>query len=205
MTPSAHPPYWTAEWRAEGHFWDTRTTSSTRQAHRVLGIQVDIGGSSGVTTIQLLRHAMNIVKLTVQDLPNVIAEAQSKPKPDDIAPRLEFQLGNFSQPQQIKDADVHYPRHVLHDWPLDKALETLRDLVPSIKVGGMLLVSDADIARSSDDPYAAIFARAEDLQMMVAANARERTLEWEAVIAEAVGEESKLESIEWNSMVLRKV
>lgn len=101
---------------------------------------VDVGGSYGPTAIPLLRHAPNITKITVQDLPEVIAEAQAKPQPDDIAARLEFQVGDFFQPQQIKDADVYYMRHVLHDWPQDKALEILRNLVPSIKSGALLVM-----------------------------------------------------------------
>lgn len=167
---------------------------------------VDVGGSSGVTALPLLRHAPNIAKLTVQDLPEVIAEAQSKPKPDDVASRLDFEVGDFFQPQQTTDADVYYLRHILHDWPLDKAVEILRNQVQSIKAGARLVINDAVGVQSSENPYASMIARAADLQMMVAANARERTLEeWKAMVAEAVGEALVLESVVGNVLVFRKV
>lgn len=167
---------------------------------------VDVGGSSGATARELLRNVPSIAKVTVQDLPEVIAAVKPEHRPADLADRLAFETGNFFERQKITDAHVYLLRRILHDWPSDKTLEIFRNLVPSMPAGSRLVVNDAVVPESNDEPYLAKVTRAADLQMMVALNARERTLgEWQAIAREATGGELEFESVRGNVLVWRKV
>ncbi|KAK5131300.1 hypothetical protein LTR08_001139 [Meristemomyces frigidus] len=101
---------------------------------------VDVGGSLGHTAIDVLKHADQLAKVIVQDLPEVIDQANSQPKPPGLESRLQYQKASFLEPQPQKDADLYYFRLVFHDWPTDKCIEILQNLVPSMKSGSRLLI-----------------------------------------------------------------
>ena len=171
---------------------------------------VDVGGSLGATAIAVLQSAKQLTKVIVQDLPEVIEEATSRPVPLGLEDRLEFQKASFLEPQPIKDADLYYFRFIFHDWPTDKCIEILKNLVPSMKRGSRLLMNDFflypnDAIHDADVSYSRV-ARAADLQMMVAFNARERSLrELEEMVESAVPGELILESSRELVVVFRKL
>lgn len=104
------------------------------------GILVDIGGARGGVAIEIARHLTDI-KCIVQDLPDVIEGAEV---PEDLksGERLRFMVHDFFQEQPVKGADVYLLRWVLHDWSDKYAVRILRNLIPALKKGARVLVSD---------------------------------------------------------------
>ena len=75
-------------------------------------------------------------------------------------------------------AVVYYLRYILHDWPNSHAVLILKALVPALRYGVRVLVSDSvipppDVLDAQDEK----FVRYLDLQIMVLHNARERSEE----------------------------
>ena len=104
------------------------------------GSLVDVGGSLGTVAIEIARH-FPMMRCIVQDLPEVIAGAKV---PADLqqGERLSFMAHNFFTEQPVKGADVYFLRWILHDWSDKYAIMILRNLVPALKPGARVLVSD---------------------------------------------------------------
>lgn len=80
------------------------------------------------------------------------------------------------QVNPAKGADVFYLRHILHDWPDSHAVLILKALVPSMRSGARILVSDSVIPPPGVlDGQDEKFVRYLDMQMLVLHDARERT------------------------------
>ena len=113
----------------------------------------------------------------VQDLPDAVAGgAESLPAP--LATRIQFQAHDMFSTNPVSGADVYYLRHILHDWPDSHAVLILQALVPALKHGSRILVSDSvipspGVLNKQDEK----FVRYLDMQMMVLHNARERSEE----------------------------
>ena len=56
--------------------------------------------------------------------------------------RVEFMRHDFFKPQPVKGADAYFLRFILHDWPDRECVEILRNLVPALKDGAKILISD---------------------------------------------------------------
>lgn len=96
----------------------------------------------------------------------------------DLAGRVQFQAHDMFTNNPVSGAAVYYLRHILHDWPDSHAVLILKALVPALKHGSRILVSDSvipppGVLHGQDEK----FVRYLDLQMMVLHNARERTEE----------------------------
>lgn len=104
------------------------------------GILVDIGGGRGSVAMEIAQHLPEI-KCVVQDLPDVIQGAEV---PEDLkrGERLRFMAHDFFQEQPVKGADVYLLRWVLHDWSDKYAVKILRNLIPALKKGARVLISD---------------------------------------------------------------
>ena len=90
---------------------------------------------------------------------------------------------------------------VLHDWPDAEAYKILQNLVPSMKPGSRLILSEY-IKRPafSESLRVTNYTNALDLQMMTMAKSREWSQEgWEALITK--GSEGKLK-VEWTKQML---
>ena len=101
-------------------------------------IMVDIGGSHGSISMELLRKYPNL-KSTVQDLPETIESASI---PNDLAGRLGFKVHDFFQEQTVKDADVYFLRSILHDWSDKYAIKILKNLIPALKDRAIVIVNE---------------------------------------------------------------
>ena len=113
----------------------------------------------------------------MQDLPDAVVGGADTLSPD-LASRVNFQAHDMFTTQPVSGASVYYLRHILHDWPDSHAVLILKALVPSLKNGSRVLVSDSvipppGVLHGQDEK----FVRYLDLQMMVLHNARERTEE----------------------------
>lgn len=128
---------------------------------------VDIGGSFGHTARHILRHAPNIGSLTVQDLPDVIEQASKEPLDTDLEDRMQFQAANFFDIQPVTDADIYICRGIFVDWPEEKALGIIRNLVPSMKIGSILVVNEPiiqNLTSHNTNLYATKITQLLDLQ-----------------------------------------
>ena len=84
----------------------------------------------------------------------------------------------------ILGAKVYYLHNVLHDWPEEKALKILQNLVPVMERGySVLLVHDTIVTECQPDPMVCSL----DITMMVKYSAQERTASTWRSMSEFVG------------------
>jgi hypothetical protein len=100
------------------------------------GTVVDLGGSHGDTAFAIARANPHL-KLIVQDLPEVVANAAPKEGLD-----VSFMAHSFFEEQPIKGAEVYLYRWTLHNWPDKYCVKALQALVPALKKGARLLIMD---------------------------------------------------------------
>ncbi|KAI0402485.1 S-adenosyl-L-methionine-dependent methyltransferase [Xylaria palmicola] len=141
---------------------------------------VDVGGGRGHVSRALAR-AFPSFRLVVQDRPEVIEavarRAEGEPRPGNVT----YQAHSFWEPQPVAGADAYLVRQVIHDWPRAEAAAILRALVPALKPGARVLVSEfavpppGELGAAPGRVLEAKTIRAMDLQMMAALNAKERT------------------------------
>lgn len=99
---------------------------------------VDIGGSHGDVAVSLARRFPNL-RCVVQDLPEVVASATV---PEGLEDRLSFQAHDFFTEQPVKDADVYLFKWIFHDWSDKYCIRILRALIPALKRGARIVVSE---------------------------------------------------------------
>lgn len=104
------------------------------------GVLVDVGGSRGTVAMEFARGLPGL-KCVVQDLPEVIEGVEI---PDDLKGdgKFRFMAHDFFHEQPVKGADVYFLRWVLHDWSDKYAVKILRNLIPALKRGARVLISD---------------------------------------------------------------
>ncbi|KAI1113334.1 O-methyltransferase [Nemania sp. NC0429] len=146
---------------------------------------VDIGGSAGSTAVALATHLPRM-SIVIQD--QAVLEDQARQSiPAALADRVSFMAHDFFQDQPVRDADVYHFRWIFHDWPDRYCLKLLRALVPALKPGARVVVSDFVVPESgATSRYAEGLVRGFDLSMMELFNAREREeQDWERLFASA--------------------
>lgn len=144
-----------------------------------------VGGGLGHVSIALA-DKFEKLQFVVQDLPhNTKAGAESLQ--ENLKDRVSFQAHDFFTPQPVHDADVYFLRMIFHDFSDKYTAQILQSLVPALKPGARILVSDMvipppGIVPKSDERIMRIM----DCQMMNFLNSYERELgDWEAVFASA--------------------
>ncbi|KAF2235900.1 S-adenosyl-L-methionine-dependent methyltransferase [Viridothelium virens] len=101
---------------------------------------VDVGAGHGQISCAIAREFPQL-KLIVQDLPKVIAQAESM-CPQDLKDRVTFQAHDFFEPQSVHGADVYMFKAVLHDWSDDLAIKLLQNVTAAMKPGSRILIVD---------------------------------------------------------------
>ncbi|TGO09619.1 hypothetical protein BTUL_0159g00040 [Botrytis tulipae] len=134
---------------------------------------VDIGDGFGHQCILVKETFPELSgKLVLQDLPQTLEHV---PKIDGV----ETIVHNFFEPQVIKDAKFYYLRNILHDWPDDKAVIILKNLIPALGPESRILIDDMVLPNENVHWQAAQL----DLTMMSALDSKERTEEqWRSLI-----------------------
>lgn len=126
------------------------------------------------------------MNLVVQDLPEVQKAFQAY-VPHDLTTRVTFQPHDFFNPQSMA-AEVYFLKSILHDWPDKYAIEILRNLLPNLKPGGRIVLCEIVSPPAQvplPRPVRQIMSAA-DLQMLVAFNSLDRTMEdWQALAKQA--------------------
>ncbi|KAI9650593.1 hypothetical protein NHQ30_000611 [Ciborinia camelliae] len=101
---------------------------------------VDVGGSHGAVSISVARSFPSM-RCIVQDLPATIAKVAPN-LPSDVQDRVSFMEHDFFKPQPIKGADVYYFRWIFHDWSDLYSAKILKALIPGLKAGAKIVISD---------------------------------------------------------------
>ena len=81
-------------------------------------------------------------------------------KDPDLQRRITFTHHDFFEPQPVQ-ADVYFFRHVLHDWPDADCVRILQALIPALKDGARVLISEG----AMPEPPATRSALLEDKQV----------------------------------------
>ena len=104
-------------------------------------VEIQFGGSSGHTTLKIADNS-EIGKFIVQDFNKEEVQKAQKSLPEKYHDRVEFMEHDFFKPQPVKGGDAYFLRFILHDWPDQECLEILKNLVPALKNGAKVLISD---------------------------------------------------------------
>ena len=130
---------------------------------------VDIGGGYG-TLLEYIRAENPKMKLANFDLP-VNEEKSIEKLTASLAENFKFEGGNFFE-SVPSGYDVYILKNVLHDWQDDKCLVILKNIRNVISDSGLLLIIDFNL---NDENNSGRYAKLDDVKMMVALNAENRT------------------------------
>ncbi|KAG8163799.1 hypothetical protein KVR01_007096 [Diaporthe batatas] len=141
---------------------------------------VDVGGSRGHFVRDLLAQNPGF-RVVVQDLPQVVEGLEGEGKGEGKGGgEVTYQAHDFFNPQPVVGADVYFLRHVMHNNPDEECVSILRALLPALRTGARVLVSEYVVPPVQDLSGAAgLLAqkamRQMDLMTMALFNAKERT------------------------------
>ncbi|KAH6664209.1 sterigmatocystin 8-O-methyltransferase precursor [Halenospora varia] len=140
---------------------------------------VDVGGSHGLVSIDIAKNFPEL-RFIVQDLPKVIEDAKAK-VPAELADRVTFMAHDFFTNQPVKDADIYYFRWILHDWSDKYCIKILKALIPALKPGARIILSERCLEPPCTLPLLQEkWNRDSDITMMATANSQERDQDdWE--------------------------
>jgi hypothetical protein len=105
----------------------------------------------------------------VFDSPHVVAGAEDAIREAGLTERCRAIGGDFFQ--GVPAGDAYLMKHVIHDWPDDRATTMLRNCRKGVGPGGKLLLVEQVIAPGDAADLAKVF----DLEMLVIASGKERT------------------------------
>ena len=105
------------------------------------GVVVELGASEGQSSIAIARRYPEI-RCIVQDLGATVNNTAKSNLSLDIRDRVSFMKHSFWDEQPIKGADIYLFRWTLHDWSNAAATKILKNLVPAMKPGAKVLISD---------------------------------------------------------------
>ncbi|KAG2101510.1 S-adenosyl-L-methionine-dependent methyltransferase [Suillus cothurnatus] len=165
----------------------------------------DIGSGTGAFSIPLAKMYPHL-RITNQDLPNVMALAQNaweKDAPEALLDgRVEFTPINFLEDAPVVGKDVYYLRHIIHNWPDAEATTILRNIRKAMGPNSRVLIRECCLrfnrisefmVPKAPEPMLPNFgagshnAYQTDLTMWFTFNSKERTLEELKIIGAAAG------------------
>lgn len=101
---------------------------------------IDVGGSAGSTAVALANQFPEM-KIVIQDQASLENQARQS-IPAELGDRVSFMAHDFFKAQPLRGADVYHFRWMFHDWPDKYCILLLRALVPALKTGARVVVSD---------------------------------------------------------------
>ncbi|TRX91492.1 hypothetical protein FHL15_007716 [Xylaria flabelliformis] len=143
---------------------------------------IDVGGSSG-HTVQYLASLMPTAKFIVQDSNKSALDmgrraVEMSASDPSLRSRISFEEYDFFTPQPI-EADIYIYRHILHDWNDADSVKILSSLLPALKPGAKILISEGIVPAPPAkrlNTLATKMIRIEDMFMLAAHNAHERSV-----------------------------
>jgi predicted O-methyltransferase YrrM len=133
---------------------------------------VDVGGATGAFLIAVAER-FPAVRGIVFDLPPVRPIAEEYIGRNGLADRLSFAGGDFFADPLPAGADAYSLGFVLHDWGEEEGSHILEEISKAVRPGGLLIVGEYVF---NDEKTGPIFVARSDLNMLVAAKGRERTM-----------------------------
>ncbi|KAF2848078.1 S-adenosyl-L-methionine-dependent methyltransferase [Plenodomus tracheiphilus IPT5] len=135
---------------------------------------VDMGGSMGHSTMRIA-NGSKIDKFIVQDFTAEEVNHAKAALPKEFEGRIEFAEHDFFKPQTIHGADVYFFRWILHNWPDPECIVILKNLVPAMKKGARVIISDLLLPEPNTVPNRLNREfRVMDIHMLNVFGARER-------------------------------
>ncbi|KAI0197959.1 S-adenosyl-L-methionine-dependent methyltransferase [Astrocystis sublimbata] len=146
---------------------------------------VDVGGSKGHVSIDLAQSYPHW-SFIVQDSARTIAVGRQE-LPRSVEDRVSFQVHDFFLEQPVKNADIYFFRMIFHDWSDKYAIRILRNLIPALKKGAMVIISDACFPpKGVVSNYQEQWLRGYDIVMKCFTNGKERDREgWVSLFTKA--------------------
>jgi hypothetical protein len=141
---------------------------------------VDVGGGHGVLLNTILQTHAGVNGI-VFDSPHVVVGAEDAIHKAGLRGRCRAVGGDFFQ-SVPGGGDAYLMKHIIHDWPDNRATTILRNCRKAVNPGGKLLLVELVIAPGN----AADFAKVIDLEMLAIASGQERTeVEYRQLLAGA--------------------
>jgi SAM-dependent methyltransferase len=130
---------------------------------------VDVGGGHGLLMNTILK-AYPKTKGIVFDSPPVVVGAEGAAREAGLTGRCRAVGGDFflGVPE---GGDAYLMKHIIHDWPDDRATTILRNCREAVKPGGKLVLVEFVLAPGN----AADFAKLLDMELLVNVSGQERT------------------------------
>ncbi|KAK3361128.1 S-adenosyl-L-methionine-dependent methyltransferase [Lasiosphaeria ovina] len=145
---------------------------------------VDVGGGNG-HTVKVFREAypgLRANQCAIQDLPEVLDEAQKQAESDDALRGVSWIPVNFHKDVPVKGALIYYLRHIARDYSDPVFTTILRNIAAALAPDSRVLVSEQLLAGAPPPVYAAFKDYA-----MLSLGGKERTLEQFGAVAAAAG------------------
>ena len=134
-----------------------------------------MGGSLGHVSL-VIAEAFLTIRITVQDLHEVVEKGRLSLSAVPYAERITFQTHDFFHVQETV-ADAYLLRQILHDWPDEDAERIVKNLVPALRPGARILVMDIIVPEPGVvSPYMEKYLRTYDVSMFSMFSGKERTL-----------------------------
>ncbi|KAI1128578.1 S-adenosyl-L-methionine-dependent methyltransferase [Nemania abortiva] len=137
---------------------------------------VDVGGGLGQQCALLKRTYPNIPgRFVLQDQPFVLHHAV-------LVEGTEKYPHDFWTEQPLKGSRIYYMRNVLEDYPDDKAIEIVNNIIPAMSTSSVLIIDEMIIPNTGANPRSAL----QDLTMMTTLASAERTeRQWDELLGRA--------------------
>ncbi|GJE93466.1 O-methyltransferase [Phanerochaete sordida] len=157
----------------------------------------DVGGNNGHATLDLVKGYPKL-KVVVQDLASLRprwSELWSKELPSAIQEeRTTFVPIDFFKGAPVKDCDVYYIRHILHDWPDASCVQILTNVKAAMKPTARVLIQEYVLQQTTredavigndlaPEPLLPNYGNGrirryyQDITMLIGLNSKERTLQ----------------------------
>jgi hypothetical protein len=132
---------------------------------------VDIGGGEGLLLRTILKSTPALTGVLF-DRPDALTDVPGQLAREGLADRCEVVPGDFFQAVP-KGGDAYLLKYVIHDWDDERSLAILESCRRSMTNDSKLLLVET-LVPAPGEPH---FAKLQDLEMLVVAGAKERTLE----------------------------
>lgn len=147
------------------------------------GVKVlcDVGGGRGTLLSEILLRHPHLRGILLESR-GVLASARALFEARGVADRVELVAGSFFESVPA-GADAYLMKNILHDWDDATSARILATVARAAAPGARLLLCEAIVPRTCRDPLATW----SDLQMIVACEGKERSLEELRRLAEDAG------------------
>ncbi|KAK6336861.1 hypothetical protein TWF718_009650 [Orbilia javanica] len=165
---------------------------------------VDVGGGMGGFCLEL-SHVYPDLNFVIQDRAQALRKGETElwPKENPSAlqrSRVKFVEHDFFEDNPIKEADIYWLRHILHDWSDDYCVKILKGIKAGMGPRSKLLICEQVMNTTYGDPqlpsapsllpanygYFTRYSHTRDLELMAFMNGIERKpAEFRAIIEQA--------------------